>query len=580
MTDDNKDNSSGFYGLGIAPKLLEALDKLKFKTPTPIQNQAIPIALQGKDMVGIAQTGTGKTIAFAVPMLQRLAAAEGNGLVLVPTRELAIQVNAVFKQFSHVFGMQTSVIIGGEAISRQLQDLRGRPRIIIATPGRLIDHLQQRTLRLNDVRVLVLDEADRMFDMGFAPQINRILQQVPKERQTMLFSATIPDEVMALAAAYMKLPIRVEVAKSGTAAEKVEQELFMVSKPDKPALLSKLLEKYGGSVLLFMRTKHTARRIVRDIREKGHTAAEIHSNRSLNQRKEALDGFKSGKYRVLVATDIAARGIDVTGIELVINYDLPDANENYVHRIGRTGRAGRAGHAISFASPEQRNDVKAIERIIRTTLPVSTHPDIPSTGFGGHPPEPAAKPVSRPKPHPAGPRQKAAQPPRKPAAPREHDNFGRKPQQLRRAEGAYQKQYVQGRGQERPSGRREGQSGNFRPGGPARGHESGGGGPEQGGRRFKPHTPGQSARFKSPGPARRPDFGQGRRPSGPKRHSSSIVSPSAYFDEPRRAFHPQHNQRQGYPRQPQKPAEPPKKQSGPAGWFSRFIKKKKNDSPD
>ncbi|OGS56438.1 MAG: hypothetical protein A3J79_05425, partial [Elusimicrobia bacterium RIFOXYB2_FULL_62_6] len=366
MTNTNKEGSSGFYGLGIAPKLLEALDKLKFVTPTPIQHQAIPPALQGKDLVGVAQTGTGKTIAFAIPMLQRLAASSGNGLVLVPTRELAIQVNAVFQQFSHVYGMQTTVIIGGEAISRQLQALRGGPRILIATPGRLIDHLQQRTIRLDKVSVLVLDEADRMFDMGFAQQINRIMQQIPKERQTMLFSATIPDEVMSLAGAYMKLPIRIEVAKSGTAAEKVEQELFMVSKQDKPALLAKLLDQYGGSVLMFMRTKHTAKRIVRDLKEKGYTAAEIHANRSLNQRKEALDGFKSGKYRILVATDIAARGIDVMGIELVINYDLPDANENYVHRIGRTGRAGRAGHAISFASPEQRDDVRGIERIIRT----------------------------------------------------------------------------------------------------------------------------------------------------------------------------------------------------------------------
>ncbi|PKM96719.1 MAG: ATP-dependent helicase, partial [Elusimicrobia bacterium HGW-Elusimicrobia-3] len=377
MTNDTTQTpAAGFYGLGIAPKLLAALDNLKFKTPTPIQHKAIPPAVEGKDMVGIAQTGTGKTIAFAIPMIQRLAACEGKGLVLVPTRELALQVAEVARQFAPLMGMQTAVIIGGESLNRQVQDLRRKPRIIIATPGRLIDHIGQRNVDLSNVAVLVLDEADRMFDMGFAPQLEKILAAIPKERQTMLFSATMPDEIMRLASRHMKLPLRIEVARPGTAAERVEQELFIVDRGEKTALLAKLLDKYWGSVLLFVRTKHNAKKIARAIREMPHSASEIHSNRSLAQRRDALDGFKSGKYRVLVATDIAARGIDVTGIELVINYDLPDEDENYVHRIGRTGRAGQPGRAITFASPDQGRDVRNIEKLIRMPLTRVQLPDV------------------------------------------------------------------------------------------------------------------------------------------------------------------------------------------------------------
>ncbi len=380
-----RSSADGFYGLGIAPKILDILERIKFKVPTPIQLKAIPIAMQGKDIVGVAQTGTGKTHSFAIPMVQILAQKKGSGLVLAPTRELALQIDEAFQAIARPFGMKTACLIGGASMHEQIQALRRGPRIIIATPGRLIDHVEQRYVTLGGVVMLVLDEADRMLDMGFAPQVDKILRFVPKERQTMLFSATIPREVMAIAAKYMKLPMSIEIAPSGTAAEHVTQELFVVRKDAKSQLLRKLLAQYHGAVLLFSRTKHNAKKIAHSIRDMGYTAAEMHSDRSLGQRREALGGFKSGKYKVLVATDIAARGIDVTGIELVLNYDLPDDAQNYVHRIGRTGRAGHKGHAISFATPDQSSDVRSIEKLIRATLPIAKHPEIPQEQFDKSP---------------------------------------------------------------------------------------------------------------------------------------------------------------------------------------------------
>ncbi len=372
---------NSFYGLGIAPGLLEVIDGLKFKTPTPIQHKAIPIGISGKDIIGIAQTGTGKTLAFGIPMIQRLAQTQGRGLVLAPTRELAIQINETFLKLAPAFKMKTAVLIGGESMLTQILALRSDPRILIATPGRLLDFTSQGRTRLDDVAILVLDEADRMLDMGFAPQIDRILRLIPRERQTMLFSATMPASILQIAANHMHLPVRTEIAPTGTAAEKVSQELFVVSRDRKGRLLGELLKQYAGSVLLFVRTKRAARQAAYLLKNMGHAAAEIHADRSLEQRKEALQGFKSGKYRILVATDIAARGIDVTGIELVLNYDLPDDPENYVHRIGRTGRAGREGHAITFATPDQGADVKNIEKIIRTSIPLASHPRIPAERF-------------------------------------------------------------------------------------------------------------------------------------------------------------------------------------------------------
>lgn len=374
-------NDHTFYGLGIAPKMIEVLLKLKFKEPTPIQYQVIPVAIEGQDVIGIAQTGTGKTMAFSIPMLQRLANLNGFGLVLVPTRELAYQVHESIFKIAQVMKIRMATLIGGEPIGKQISAISKKPQLLIATPGRLIDLMDQRIVRLRDVRIVVLDEADRMLDMGFAPQIKRIMRDVSRTRQTMLFSATMPSSIVSMSATYMSSPVHVEVAPQGTTAEGVTHEMFIVSREKKIDLLEKLLSEYRGSILLFCRTKSGTSRIVRKIHAMGHSVAAIHSDRSLAQRKEALAGFKSGKYRILAATDIAARGIDIVGIELVINFDLPDDSENYVHRIGRTGRAGNKGHAISFAVPEQRNDVASIEKLIKTVLPISQHPDIPSESF-------------------------------------------------------------------------------------------------------------------------------------------------------------------------------------------------------
>ncbi|MEW6026947.1 MAG: DEAD/DEAH box helicase [Planctomycetota bacterium] len=378
----NNQPNQGFYGLGIAPKILDVLERIKFKTPTPIQAKVIPQAIKGADIVGIAQTGTGKTHAFAIPMVQNLAQNPASaGLVLAPTRELAMQIHEAFRPIALAFNIKTTFLVGGVSLNDQTYTLRRNPRVIIATPGRLMDHMERRNIRLDNVAMLVLDEADRMLDMGFAPQVEKIISFVPKKRQTMLFSATMAREIMDVTNRHMKLPLSIEVAPSGTTADKITQELFIVKPEAKLKLLHKMLARYPGSVLLFVRMKHQAGKIAKAIRMMGYSASEIHSNRTQAQRKEALDGFKSGRHKVLVATDVAARGIDVHGIELVINFDLPDDTEYYVHRIGRTGRAGRPGHAISFATPDQSRDVSDIERLIRTPLPISRHPEIPQEQF-------------------------------------------------------------------------------------------------------------------------------------------------------------------------------------------------------
>jgi len=381
MDNTNQKQNLNFYGLGIAPGILEILKKIRYVTPTPIQHQLIPIAIQGKDMVGIAQTGTGKTLAFGIPMIQRLASTKGLGLVLLPTRELALQIDAELRKVGNSLGLRTVVLIGGVPIGPQIGSVRRNPHIIIATPGRLIDHLHQKTVNLKNVNILILDEAERMLDMGFLPQITEILRSVPRERQTMLFSATISPEIMSIASANMKFPIRVEIAPTGTTVDSVSQDIFIVAREAKARLLEKVLAQYSGPTLIFTRTKYKASRIARAIRQMGYSAAEIHSNRTFPQRKRALDGFKTGEYRVLVATDIMARGIDVIGIELVINYDLPSQAEDYVHRIGRTARAGMKGQAISFVTPSEQGEIRAIEWLIRKKLNVSTIPEFPTMQF-------------------------------------------------------------------------------------------------------------------------------------------------------------------------------------------------------
>lgn len=364
-----------FDDLGIKKNFLEILKYKGFITPTPIQHQVIPGALEGKDVVGIAQTGTGKTLAYGIPLIQTLSTQKGQGLVLVPTRELAQQVADSLNNIGKSLGLRLAVVIGGVSSRPQIRDLRNSPHIVIATPGRLDDLMEQRHFRLNDVKMLILDEADRMLDVGFLPQIKRIFQQAPKDRQTMLFSATMPPAIANLASAFMKMPLRIEIAPQGTSAENVEQEVFIVSKPDKMRLLFNLLQTYKkDTILIFSRTKHGAKHITRDLRNANYTATEIHSNRTQAQRKTALDGFSNGRFRILVATDIAARGIDVKQISVVINYDLPDNSEDYVHRIGRTGRAGRSGKAISFVAPAEKADIRKIEKLIRKSLPILNLP--------------------------------------------------------------------------------------------------------------------------------------------------------------------------------------------------------------
>ncbi|OGF65393.1 hypothetical protein A2Z53_00750, partial [Candidatus Giovannonibacteria bacterium RIFCSPHIGHO2_02_42_15] len=373
----NTTKQATFYGLGIAPRLLDIIASKNFVTPTPIQEKAIPVALEGKDIIGIAQTGTGKTLAFGIPMIQKIAQERGRGMIILPTRELAHQVEETLHLIGRSLNLRTVLLIGGASMKMQMQALARNPHIIVGTPGRINDHLMQKTLSLQNVSILVLDEADRMLDMGFLPQIRKILAKLSKNRQTMLFSATMPDNVVRIATEHMKLPFRVEIARPGTTAERVEQELFVLKKEQKISLLEKMLEQYRGSILVFSRTKHGARKICHSVRMMGHSVAEIHSDRSLSQRREALEGFKSGKYRILIATDIASRGIDVTGIELVINFDLPENPEDYVHRIGRTARAGAAGRAISFATPEQKRAVRDIEGLLQTFIIISKLPELP-----------------------------------------------------------------------------------------------------------------------------------------------------------------------------------------------------------
>ncbi len=380
MTNEAKHTS--FNGLGITPEILEVIEGMKFKIPTPIQQKAIPVAIEGKDVLGIAQTGTGKTLAFGLPMIQRLLQGPGRALILVPTRELALQVDETIRKIGNPFDIRSVIVIGGMDMATQVKLFKKETiRVIIATPGRFLDHMEQKTTDPSNIKMVVLDEADRMLDMGFAPQIERLAKYLSKERQTLLFSATMPEAVLKLAALYMEHPVQIEVAPSGATPDKIIQKLYIVREEFKIKLLGKILEQYKGSVLIFTRTKAATWKLAQVLQQMNHTVKEIHSDRNQGERRHALQGFKNGTYRILVATDIAARGIDVKGIELVINYDLPDETENYIHRIGRTGRAGQKGHAITFATPKEGGDVRDIEKLMKMSLKVTTHPDVAAETF-------------------------------------------------------------------------------------------------------------------------------------------------------------------------------------------------------
>ena len=358
-----------FAELGLSPKSLAALDRAGFEAPTPIQSQAMPPALQGKDVIGSAATGTGKTLAFALPILERLDGKHGTrALILAPTRELALQIGAELERFGHGRHVRSGVVIGGVGMQPQIQAFQRGVEVIVATPGRLNDHLDQGTARLDHIEILVLDEADRMLDMGFLPQLRRILHHLPKQRQSLLFSATMAGEVQEFAREHLHHPVRVEVARIGTTSERAAQQVFLVGEEEKVALLLALLEQDELSTLVFTRTKRRADRVAKALARGGHQVAVIHADRSQAQRRQALEGFRSGKHRVLVATDIAARGIDVAEIGHVINFDMPHVPEDYVHRIGRTARAEASGRASSFASPEEHGLLAGIEKFTRRAV--------------------------------------------------------------------------------------------------------------------------------------------------------------------------------------------------------------------
>lgn len=373
----NKNENSAdlsFQNLGLDKPILKMLGRHKFKIPTDIQSKAIPDALKGEDIIGVAQTGTGKTLAFCLPVIQRLIRHGGKALVLAPTRELAMQIEDSFHKMGGSFGVRTALLIGGVPIRKQRWVLEKNPHVIVGTPGRVINHLEDKTLPIKQIRILVLDEADQMFDMGFAPQIKKVIKAIPEDRQTLLFSATMPKEIVEIATKYMKKPTHIEVAKQGTTSKNVSQEIFLVKRDQKFELLLSILNDNKGSVILFSRTKFGAKRICDKLNRGKVSAAEIHSNRTLEQRRRALSGFKKGRYRVLVATDIAARGIDVKEVSLVINFDAPEYAEDYVHRIGRTGRAGNQGRALTFLMPNEKNKLKKIERLIQSKIPQSELP--------------------------------------------------------------------------------------------------------------------------------------------------------------------------------------------------------------
>ncbi len=372
MKSYSRNHTNKFLKLGINKKTITSLNYLDFIYPTPIQKKVIPKALDGENIIGIAQTGTGKTLAYGLPMIENIMKNNGRGLVVVPTRELATQVGDSLKQAGKSWGLKCTIIIGGVSQKKQVINLKKNPHIVIATPGRLLDLVNQREFDLNQVSILTLDEADRMLDEGFLPEITKILERSKSVKQKLLFSATMPKSISILINKFISNSVKIEISPQGTTPEKLDHEVFFIAKNNRVQLLRSILEQYNNdSVLVFTRTKYGAKKLAKDIRNMGHTAAEIHSNRTQAQRKTALKGFADWKFRILVATDIASRGIDVANIGLVVNFDLPDQLDDYVHRVGRTGRAGKDGKAISFVLPPQRSSIKKIEKLIGTTLTIS-----------------------------------------------------------------------------------------------------------------------------------------------------------------------------------------------------------------
>lgn len=408
-----------FSAFDLAKPILDVLEEAGYHTPTPIQEQAIPVILQGHDVLACAQTGTGKTASFSLPLIQQLTTSRsGSGqqgpqvLILAPTRELAIQIGENIAVYAKKTAIKHAVVFGGVSINNQISELRRRPEMLVATPGRLLDLVSQRALSLAHVRYLVLDEADRMLDMGFINDIRKVIALIPTERQTLLFSATMPKHIEDFAQGILRQPQRIAVTPVSSTVDTIEQAVFPVAKPNKVGLLNHLVGlEATGNILVFSRTKYGADKIVRKLKQAGFSAEAIHGNKAQQARQRALTNFKSGRTKVLVATDIAARGIDVESLQLVINYDLPNEPETYVHRIGRTGRAGATGRAWSFCDELETEYLWDIQRLIgRQIEQVLDHPFLPEDMTPYQQPEKKPKPSTDPKR-----RKKRRKPSRKPA---------------------------------------------------------------------------------------------------------------------------------------------------------------------
>lgn len=367
-----------FQELGLSSEILEQIARAGFEYPTPIQSMAIPIALRGVDLIGCAQTGTGKTLAFSLPLLKNLKGKKGTHcLILCPTREIALQTGEVLRQFGEPLHLHHATLIGGRRMGGQIQDLKRHPQFIVATPGRLVDHWERRNVSFKNISHVVLDEADHMLDLGFLPQVQKILSLLPPKRQTLMFSATFPFEIERLAKRFLHNPQRVDVAPPGTAAEGIEHHLYLVEPRDKRQAILALLAGTRHSTLVFTRTKLDAEWLFRLLKAQGHDVHALHSDRSQSERTETLARFKKGEFPILVATDLLARGIDVSGIAHVVNYDIPHNAEDYIHRVGRTARGKAKGHASMLATPLERHFLEAIEKQLGYPIPRRTLEGVP-----------------------------------------------------------------------------------------------------------------------------------------------------------------------------------------------------------